>query len=51
MMKNQYIQLVPAELFLAEQVANYYKRNRDFLEPFEPVRNEAFFHLSISKRS
>ncbi len=44
-MKNKYIQLVPADLSLAEQVVNYYKRNRDFLKVFEPVRNEEFFSL------
>lgn len=42
-MKNQYIQLVPADLSLVEQVVDYYKRNRDFLEAFEPVRSEEFF--------
>lgn len=44
-MKNQYMQLVSADLSLAEQVVDYYKRNRDFLEAFEPVRNEEFFSL------
>lgn len=42
-MKNEYIQLVPADLSLAEQVTEYYKRNRDFLRPFEPVRSEEFY--------
>ena len=42
-MKNQYIQLVPAASSLAEQVVDYYKRNRTFLEAFEPVRSEEFF--------
>lgn len=44
-MKNQKIQLVPADLSLAEQAVDYYKRNRDFLEEFEPVRDEEFFSL------
>ena len=48
-MKNQYIQLVPADLSLAEQVVDYYKRNRDFLEAFEPVRNEEFFSLEYQQ--
>lgn len=48
-MKNQYIQLVPADLSLAEQVVDYYKRNRDFLEAFEPVRSEAFFSLEYQR--
>ena len=50
-MKNQYIQLVPADLSLAEQVVDYYKRNRDFLEAFEPVRNEEFFFIGVSANS
>lgn len=50
-MKNQYIQLVPADISLAEQVVDYYKRNRDFLEAFEPVRSEEFFFAGISASS
>ncbi len=48
-MENQYIQLVPADLSLAEQVVDYYKRNRDFLEAFEPVRSEEFFTLEYQQ--
>ena len=48
-MKNQYIELVPADLSLAEQVVDYYKRNRDFLEAFEPVRSKEFFSLEYQK--
>lgn len=48
-MKNQFIQLVPADLSLAEQVVDYYKRNRDFLEAFEPVRSEEFFSLEYQR--
>lgn len=48
-MKNQYIQLVPADLSLAGQVADYYKRNRSFLETFEPVRSEEFFSLEYQQ--
>ncbi len=43
-MKNQYIQLMPSDLSLAEQVLDYYKKNRAFLEAFEPVRSKDFFH-------
>lgn len=50
-MKNQYIELVPADLSLAEQVADYYKRNRDFLEAFEPVRSEEFFSLEYQRET
>lgn len=49
-MKNQYIQLVSTDLSLAEQVVDYYKRNRDFLEAFEPIRSEKFFHWNISEQ-
>lgn len=48
-MKNQYLQLVPADISLAEQVVDYYKRNRDFLEAFEPVRSEEFFSLEYQQ--
>jgi ribosomal-protein-alanine N-acetyltransferase len=48
-MKNQDIQLVPANVSLAEQVVDYYQRNRGFLEAFEPVRNEEFFSLNYQK--
>lgn len=48
-MKNQYIQLMPADLSLAEQVVDYYKRNRDFLEAFEPMRSEEFFSLEYQQ--
>lgn len=48
-MQNKYIQLVPAELSLAEQVFDYYKRNRKFLEGFEPEREERFFSLEYQQ--
>ncbi len=48
-MNNQYIQLVPADLSLAEQVVDYYERNKDFLEVFEPVRSEKFFSLEYQR--
>lgn len=42
-MNNEYIQLVPAEESLAEQLADYYRRNRIFLMESEPTRSEEFF--------
>ena len=48
-MENQYIKLVPADPSLAEQVVDYYKRNRAFLEAFEPVRSEEFFSLEYQR--
>lgn len=50
-MKNQYIELVPADLSLAKQVVGYYKRNRAFLEAFEPVRSEEFFSLEYQRET
>lgn len=44
-MGNGGLELVPAELSLAEQVVDYYRRNRGFLKAFEPPREEAFFTL------
>lgn len=48
-MQNEYIELIPADASLAEQLAEYYRRNREFLEAFEPARSEAFFFCGISK--
>lgn len=48
-MKNEYIQLVPADLSLAQPLTDYYKRNRKFLEKFEPVRDEEFFSLEYQR--
>lgn len=48
-MKNQDIQLIPADLSLAKQVVGYYTRNRSFLEAFEPVRDEEFFSLQYQQ--
>ena len=42
-MKNQVIELIPADPSLAESLCAYYIRNRDFLRPYEPVREESFF--------
>lgn len=44
-MQNKYIRLVPADVSLAEQVTDYYKRNRKFLADYEPKRDEQFFSL------
>lgn len=48
-MQNQLIQLIPADLSLAEQVVDYYQRNRKFLEKFEPMRTEDFFSLAYQR--
>ena len=42
-MKNHLIELIPADPSLAEALCAYYTRNREFLRPFEPVREESFF--------
>lgn len=48
-MQNKYIELVPADISLAEQAANYYKRNRKFLADYEPRRDESFFSLEYQR--
>lgn len=48
-MQNKYIELVPADISLAEQAANYYKRNRKFLVDYEPRRDEQFFSLEYQQ--
>ena len=42
-MENKFIRLVGPDICLSSQAAEYYKRNRRFLEEFEPVRKESFF--------
>ena len=42
-MKNHLIELIPADPSLAEALCAYYIRNREFLRPFEPAREESFF--------
>lgn len=48
-MKNAYMELVPADVSLAEQVTDYYRRNRKFLEEYEPKRDEEFFSLEYQQ--
>lgn len=43
MLKTQRLLLLPAEEGLAARLAAYYRRNQDFLRPFEPPREEDFF--------
>ncbi len=50
-MQNKYIQLVPANLSLANQLLDYYVRNRKFLEAFEPIRSEEFFSLEYQREA
>lgn len=44
-MKSRYIELVPSDISLVEQVTDYYRRNRNFLEEYEPERDAEFFTL------
>lgn len=42
-MENGHIRLIPAHPDLAGAVADYYRRNRDFLRSTDPVRAEEFY--------
>lgn len=42
-LENEWIELIPPDTALAGQAAEYYRRNRRFLEAFEPARDAAFF--------
>ena len=42
-MEQDRVRLVPADTGLAEALAAYYRRNEEFLRPFEPAREAAFF--------
>lgn len=48
-MQNNYMQLIPADVSFVQQVTDYYRRNRRFLEKFEPVRSEEFFTLEYQE--
>ena len=37
------LQLIPADMSLAEEAADYYRRNREFLKEFEPEHGEEFY--------
>ena len=50
-MQNEYIQMVPADVSLTEQVVNYYKRNRQFLQEFEPIRSEEFYSFEYQEKA
>ena len=50
MMENVHIRLVPADLSLAEQAAEYYQKNREFLKAFEPARSEEFFSPAYQRK-
>lgn len=50
-MQNTQIKLLPADPSLAGQVADYYRRNRSFLEKFEPLRDEAFYSSTYQKEA
>lgn len=34
----------------AEEMLDYYIRNKDFLQPFEPAREESFYTIEVQKR-
>lgn len=43
MLETSRLRLVPAAQELAEQVCDYYCRNREFLTPYDPKREAVFF--------
>jgi ribosomal-protein-alanine N-acetyltransferase len=34
----------------AQELLDYYKRNKEYLRPFEPVRDDSFFTLEVQRR-
>lgn len=42
-LETQDLLLIPPDLSLSEALAEYWRRNRDFLAPYEPIRPEKFF--------
>lgn len=43
LLENNRLQLMPAAPALSEQVCDYYCRNREFLTPYDPLREAIFF--------
>ena len=50
MLENNYIELIPSKVSLVDEVLDYYKRNREFLEEFAPLRNEEFYSYDYQKK-
>lgn len=49
MLKNNLIELIPTNVNLAEQLVDYYKRNKEFLKEYEPQRVKSFFTIEFQK--
>lgn len=49
MLQTENLRLIPAAVELAEALADYYRRNRAFLRPFEPERPEIYFTVDYQK--
>lgn len=49
-MENEKIRLIPAHPDLAETVADYYRRNRAFLQPTDPIREDAFYTADFQQK-
>lgn len=45
-MEQKLLRLVPADVDLAQPVTDFYVRNREFLQSFEPPREDDFFTVS-----
>ena len=50
-LSDKRLTLLPAKPPLAKAVLDYYLRNRDFLAPFDPVREESFYTLAYQRRA
>ena len=48
-MQNEFLELLPADVSLAEQAADYYCRNREFLREYEPRRSGEFFQQEYQR--
>lgn len=48
-MEQKLLRLVPADVDLAQPVTDFYRRNREFLQSFEPPREDDFFTVSHQK--
>ncbi len=48
-MKNQWIRLVPPKRALARDLTEFYRKNREFLRKYEPLRSPEFYSLRVQQ--
>lgn len=50
-LKTERLYLLSPDVAGADRVAEYLCRNREFMEEFEPAREEAYYSVSLDRKS